>query len=98
VIELGQDVRRRHCGGRRSYSQARSGAAGNHGRSGSGRLGRRGAYHGLSRRRYRHACLHSWAIAEVVHGLPRDIADSARAYLTDDLRAVLERVEAAVRA
>jgi len=38
------------------------------------------------------------ALAEVIHGLPRDIADSARAYLTDDLRAVLERFEASVRA
>jgi len=38
------------------------------------------------------------AVAEVIHGLPRNIADSARAYLTDDLRVVLERFEAAVRA
>jgi ADP-ribosyl-[dinitrogen reductase] hydrolase len=38
------------------------------------------------------------AVAEVIHGLPRDIADSVRAYLTDDLRVVLERFEAAVRA
>jgi ADP-ribosylglycohydrolase len=43
------------------------------------------------------ACI-AGAVAEVIHGLPRDIADSARAYLTDDLRAVLERFEAAVRA
>jgi ADP-ribosyl-[dinitrogen reductase] hydrolase len=43
------------------------------------------------------ACI-AGAVAEVIHGLPRDIADSARAYLTDDLRVVLERFEAAVRA
>jgi ADP-ribosyl-[dinitrogen reductase] hydrolase len=43
------------------------------------------------------ACI-AGAVAEVIHGLPRDVADSARAYLTDDLRAVLERFEAAVRA
>lgn len=43
------------------------------------------------------ACI-AGAVAEVIHGLPRDIADSTRGYLTDDLRAVLERFEAAVRA
>jgi len=43
------------------------------------------------------ACI-AGAVAEVIHGLPRDIADSARAYLTDDLRVVLERFETAVRA
>lgn len=43
------------------------------------------------------ACI-AGAVAEVIHGLPRNIADSARAYLTDDLRVVLERFEAAVRA
>jgi hypothetical protein len=37
-------------------------------------------------------------VAEVVHGLPLDIADSARGYLTDDLRLVLERFETVVRA
>jgi ADP-ribosylglycohydrolase len=31
------------------------------------------------------ACI-AGAVAEVIHGLPRNIADSARAYLTDDLR------------
>jgi hypothetical protein len=36
-------------------------------------------------------------VAEGIHGLPRDIADSARAYFSDDLRAVLERFEAALR-
>jgi ADP-ribosyl-[dinitrogen reductase] hydrolase len=41
------------------------------------------------------ACI-AGAVAEVIHGLPRDIADSARAYLTDDLRTVLERFETAV--
>jgi ADP-ribosyl-[dinitrogen reductase] hydrolase len=34
------------------------------------------------------------AVAEAVHGLPRAIADTARAYLTDDLRQVLEQFEA----
>jgi ADP-ribosyl-[dinitrogen reductase] hydrolase len=43
------------------------------------------------------ACI-AGAVAEVVHALPSDIAVSARAYLTDDLSAVLERFEAAVRA
>ena len=43
------------------------------------------------------ACI-AGAVAEAIHGLPRDIADSARAYLTDDLRLVLNRFEAAVRA
>jgi ADP-ribosylglycohydrolase len=43
------------------------------------------------------ACI-AGAVAEVVHALPRGIADTARAYLTDDLSAVLERFEAAVRA
>lgn len=35
------------------------------------------------------------AIAEAVHGLPHAIAATARAYLTADLRAVLDRFEAA---
>ena len=43
------------------------------------------------------ACI-AGSVAEVVHGLPLDIADSARGYLTDDLRLVLERFETAVRA
>jgi ADP-ribosyl-[dinitrogen reductase] hydrolase len=43
------------------------------------------------------ACI-AGAVAEAVHGLPRDIAKCARAYLPDDLRAVLERFEAALRA
>ena len=43
------------------------------------------------------ACI-AGALGEVIHGLPDDIADSARAYLTDDLRAVLERFDAVVRA
>lgn len=41
------------------------------------------------------ACI-AGAVAEAVHGLPRDIADTARSYLTDDLHAVLERFEAAL--
>ena len=36
------------------------------------------------------------ALAEAVHGLPRAVADTARAYLTDDLRQALERFEAAL--
>jgi ADP-ribosylglycohydrolase len=43
------------------------------------------------------ACI-AGAVAEPIHGLPRDIADCARGYLTDDLRVVLERFESAVRA
>jgi ADP-ribosyl-[dinitrogen reductase] hydrolase len=43
------------------------------------------------------ACI-AGSVAEVVHGLPLDIADSARGYLTDDLRLVLERFETVVRA
>jgi ADP-ribosylglycohydrolase len=43
------------------------------------------------------ACI-AGAVAEPIHGLPAPIANRAREYLTDDLRAVLERFEAAVRA
>lgn len=43
------------------------------------------------------ACI-AGAVAEAVHGLPADIADTARSYLTDDLRAVLARFEAALSA
>jgi ADP-ribosylglycohydrolase len=42
------------------------------------------------------ACI-AGAVAEAVHGLRREIADAARAYLTDDLRMILERFELAVR-
>jgi ADP-ribosylglycohydrolase len=42
------------------------------------------------------ACI-AGAVAEAIHGLDRVIADSARAYLTDDLRVILERFESAVR-
>ena len=42
------------------------------------------------------ACI-AGAVAEAIHGLRREIADSARAYLTDDLRIILERFELAVR-
>jgi ADP-ribosylglycohydrolase len=42
------------------------------------------------------ACI-AGAVAEAVHGLCREIADSARAYLTNDLRMILERFELAVR-
>ena len=42
------------------------------------------------------ACI-AGAVAEALHGLPPDIADWARAYLTKDLRMVLERFESAVR-
>jgi ADP-ribosyl-[dinitrogen reductase] hydrolase len=41
------------------------------------------------------ACI-AGAVAEAVHGLPRDIAETAREHLSDDLRAVLERFEAAL--
>ena len=43
------------------------------------------------------ACI-AGAVAEAVHGLPRDIAEAARNHLSDDLRVVLERFEAAVSA
>jgi ADP-ribosyl-[dinitrogen reductase] hydrolase len=43
------------------------------------------------------ACI-AGAVAEAIHGLGREIAGSARAYLTDDLRVILERFESAVRA
>lgn len=43
------------------------------------------------------ACI-AGAAAEVAHGLPDDIAATARRYLTDDLRAVLERFQASVAA
>jgi ADP-ribosyl-[dinitrogen reductase] hydrolase len=42
------------------------------------------------------ACI-AGAVAEAIHGLPADIADTARRYLPDDLRAILERFEAALR-
>jgi ADP-ribosyl-[dinitrogen reductase] hydrolase len=42
------------------------------------------------------ACI-AGAVAEAIHGLPVDIARVARSYLTDDLRAVLMRFEAAVQ-
>jgi len=42
------------------------------------------------------ACI-AGAVAEALHGLPRAIADAARARLTADLRAVLDRFEAARR-
>jgi ADP-ribosylglycohydrolase len=41
------------------------------------------------------ACI-AGAVAEAVHGLPRDIAEAARDHLSDDLRVVLERFEAAL--
>jgi ADP-ribosyl-[dinitrogen reductase] hydrolase len=41
------------------------------------------------------ACI-AGAVAEAVHGLPGAIADTARDYLSDDLRAVLARFEAAL--
>jgi ADP-ribosylglycohydrolase len=43
------------------------------------------------------ACI-AGAVAEAIFGLPRGIADAARGYLTDDLRAVLVRFEAALAA
>ena len=43
------------------------------------------------------ACI-AGAVAEAIHGLRREIADSARAYLTEDLCMILERFESAVRA
>jgi ADP-ribosylglycohydrolase len=43
------------------------------------------------------ACI-AGAAAEAIHGLPRPIGDTARGYLTEDLRTVLERFESAVRA
>jgi ADP-ribosylglycohydrolase len=42
------------------------------------------------------ACI-AGAVAEAIHGLHCTIADTARHHLTDDLRAVLERFEAALR-
>jgi ADP-ribosylglycohydrolase len=42
------------------------------------------------------ACI-AGAVAEAIHGLRREIADSARAYLTEDLRIILERFGSAVR-
>jgi ADP-ribosyl-[dinitrogen reductase] hydrolase len=41
------------------------------------------------------ACI-AGAVAEAIHGVPADIAAQARSMLTDDLREVLERFEAAV--
>jgi ADP-ribosylglycohydrolase len=43
------------------------------------------------------ACI-AGALAEALHGLPRDMADKARGYLTDDLRAVLARFEVVLNA
>jgi ADP-ribosyl-[dinitrogen reductase] hydrolase len=43
------------------------------------------------------ACI-TGAVAQAVHGLPREIAATARGYLTQDLRAVLTRFEAATQA
>jgi ADP-ribosylglycohydrolase len=40
------------------------------------------------------ACI-AGAVAEAIHGLPADIAAAARSYLTADLRAVMDRFEAA---
>lgn len=42
------------------------------------------------------ACI-AGAVGEAIHGLPADIAQTARGYLTEDLRAVLVRFETAVR-
>ncbi len=42
------------------------------------------------------ACI-TGAVAEAIHGLPRDIAAAARSHLTEDLRAVLLRFETAVQ-
>jgi len=41
------------------------------------------------------ACI-AGAVAEAIHGLPLEIAAAARSYLTDDLKAILQRVEAAI--
>ena len=41
------------------------------------------------------ACI-AGAVAEAVHGLPREIAEAARDHLSDDLQAVLQRFETAV--
>jgi ADP-ribosyl-[dinitrogen reductase] hydrolase len=41
------------------------------------------------------ACI-SGAVAEAIHVLPTSIADAARRYLTQDLRAVLDRFEKAM--
>src|SRR5262249_18329297 len=43
------------------------------------------------------ACI-AGAVAEPMHGIPRDIADCARGYLTDDLRMALERFGRVIRA
>lgn len=40
------------------------------------------------------ACI-AGALAEAIHGLPPTIAEIARGYLTEDLRAVLTKFEAA---
>lgn len=42
------------------------------------------------------ACI-TGAVAEAIHGLPAEIAETARLHLTKDLRTVLERFEANVR-
>ena len=42
------------------------------------------------------ACI-TGGIAEFLFGLPNDIAETARRYLTDDLRAVVDRFTDAVR-
>jgi len=43
------------------------------------------------------ACI-AGSVAEALYGLPDDIAETARGHLTEDLRDVLDRFEAAVRA
>jgi ADP-ribosyl-[dinitrogen reductase] hydrolase len=43
------------------------------------------------------ACI-AGGVAEAIHGLPPEIAEAARTYLTADLRSVLERFEATVGA
>jgi len=43
------------------------------------------------------ACI-AGGVAEAIHGLPRDVAATARRYLSDDLAAVLDRFGAAVAA
>jgi ADP-ribosylglycohydrolase len=40
------------------------------------------------------ACI-AGAVAEAIHGVPAEIADQARAHLTDDLRHVLDDFERA---
>ena len=42
------------------------------------------------------ACI-TGAVAEAIHGLPAEIADTARRYLTEDMQAVLQRFEGIMR-